>query len=1769
VDAGVLNLKQWLHRRKVSPREFLAIGVQLAEALVGLHGRKIIHRDINPWNVVVDPHGRATLLDVEAATALPGGDARAGVPARLGGELSYVAPEETGRMNRLVDQRADLYSLGAVFYEMLTGSPPFVSGDPVQLVHAHLAREPVPPVQGNPTVPVVLSDMVVKLLAKTPEGRYQSAAALLADLREAQDRLDRQGAIAPFELGLVDVAQELPMPERLYQRESQRAALLAAWEQAAAGASRVVILAGPAGSGKSALAGELREPVVRRHGRLLTAKFDEQRARAPYAPFAEAFHGLVADLLNRPPAETAAWRRRLEHALGQNARVMTDLAPELERLLGTPPPIAAVGAVETESRLHLVFQAFIRALAAPEHPLVLFLDDVQWADTASLRLLEVLATAPDLSPLLLVVALRPEECAADSIAGTTVAALSRPPSGQRIDLPPLTQEAVVQFCCDTLRCDADRARPLATLVLDKTGGNPFFIRRMVRFLYQSGLLTFDGASRTWTWDLAEIEQIDVSENVVDLLLVVLKELPEPVQEVIRISACIGHTVSLGLLASVCGLVNDEAARRLWTAVRAGLLVPLDRSDEPRASFRFAHDRIRQAAYLLFDEPARKRIHVRIGRQLLRDSDDEHVLDERLYTIVDHFDQGLELITEPEQRQRLSQLNLRAARKARGSSAHGPALDYLKCALALLPDDAWVSHHQGTFDLHREAVETAGFVGDLSLSDDLFLRALGRARSAVERADLYTVRTYASIAQDAKEQAFQWGLKGLRELGVELPVGDPQPATARELAAIQSNLNGRTPAQLLELPHMRAEQHLASMKLLSTVSDAVYFHHPELFPFVTARMVNLSLEHGNAVFSALAYAAYAVLLGLTGRDYQVAHAFGRFSLDLAAQFDDPVREMKVMAIFASLVNNWTAPLHTTLPLSQDGQRQALQVGDTYFASAFSVTEMMVRFHQGTTLGQLVAPLRAAISVYRKARFQPGVEEHLVLLGGVHLLQGTSLPEDVMRAAGTGLDDRGFPPDVGEASGKLPEYQVFRLGIACLLRDFGLAIELSNAVAGKLQSLPRFVQHVEYNFYSALARAARASRATGDERAALMAAIAANQEQLAVWAGSNPESYGHKQLIVAAELARLRGDAQAAAELYDRAITAAEREQFTQDEGLASELCGRFYLTQGRKRSAAPYLSAAIDAFARWGAGAKVDALEAEFVDVLVSAGRPPAPGARGPTHDQTGGVALDLLALFRAAEAVSSEVVLPRLLGKLMEVCLATAGAERGVFVIDEDGQLFVRAVGAVAEPISLQRTALAESAQLPGQVVQDVCRTGEALVVGDASAHEQLASDPYVAAHGVRSLLALPILRQAKLMGALYLENNLATRAFTPERVRLLLTLSSQIATSLQNSLLFEKLNQEIGERKRAEAAVRFLADAGAALSESLEYQSTLKQLTQLAVPFLADWCTVHVVEDGVVQWVASAHVDPDKQALLSRQAQMEIGQQLSVADPEGSVLPLWAHGRFLGAMTLGSRAPGRRFEAPAVAVAEELARRAALAIDNARLYREAREAIRLRDEFLSVASHELNTPIASLRLVSQSFERMEGVPSAAELSKLVNIISRQSNRLASLVGDILDVGQIPAGNFTLRREPVELTALVRETVEQARGEIDRTRSRLVLKAGEELVGYWDRARIQKAIGNLLSNAIKFGPGKDIEVVVAGYGHGWARLIVEDHGLGIPPERLPHIFGRFERAVSAMHYGGLGLGLYIVRAVVEAHGGRVDVTSAPGEGAKFTVDLPLAATTAG
>jgi signal transduction histidine kinase len=774
-----------------------------------------------------------------------------------------------------------------------------------------------------------------------------------------------------------------------------------------------------------------------------------------------------------------------------------------------------------------------------------------------------------------------------------------------------------------------------------------------------------------------------------------------------------------------------------------------------------------------------------------------------------------------------------------------------------------------------------------------------------------------------------------------------------------------------------------------------------------------------------------------------------------------------------------------------------------------------------------------------------------------------------------------------------FLIRRLETSFLLGDLTRARALV-AEAGESIAYERaFVLTVEHAFYGALTMAAAWARACPEERASLLRALDEHRRALEGWARNAPENFRHKHLLVEAERARLDGRGEDAAALYDRAIEGAAREGFGQDEALGNELCGRYHRALDRKRVAALYLTSALDGYSRWGARAKVEALREEFPELGA-----PRPGARNDAR------ALDLVTLSRAAEAISSEVVQERLLEKLMEVCLVTGGAERGALLLEEDGRLMLRALGTASEPVSLERVDLEGCAdQLPRAIIERASRADETVVLADASrpGHRGFEDEPYLASHTVRSVLALPLRRQGQKVGVLYLENNLATRVFTPDRVEVLQLLSSQIATSLQVSQLFGGLTHEIEERKRAEASGRFLADASVALAGSLDYRATLNAVARLAVGFLADWCVVDVFEEGTPRRVAAAHVDPEKEKLVHqlRERQDRRGAPMQalemrtsgaavlvpvskdadmkryVNDPESLrlareigvgpalILPMRARDRLLGTMTLVCSPHRRKYDERDLALGEELARRAAMALDNARLYDEARDAIRLRDDFLSIASHELNTPIAALQLSAEGFEQAAPHASTEVLQRMSRLMARQARRLGTLVKELMSVAELQAGRLHVERTTIDFTRVVREITEELAPELSRARCALTLRATASIEGEWDRTRLEQIVTNLLSNAMKYGAGKPITVEVSESPPGTARLVVADQGIGIDPDRLHHVFGRFERAVPVGSYGGLGLGLYVVREIVTALGGHVKVESVAGAGSTFTVELPL------
>lgn len=1777
-DAGSTTLKDL--RLPLDVARFLELATAIAQIFARVHAHGIVHRDVQPSNVVLDATGQPTLVDFDMAVRSP--ETVSSLPVELSDSLPYVAPELTGRVHRAVDHRADLYSLGVVFYELLTGAPPFRGKDPIGVVHAHLAREPISPSLVARGLPEQLSRIVEKLLAKDPAGRYQTALSLANDLREAQRQWSASRSIGKFELGELDFALELPLPARLYGREHELAALSAALGRTSAGSSELVLVTGGAGIGKSALVRQLGAEVLGKNGRFVEGKFDLRRLNVPYASLIEALDGLVTEVL-ADPSERERWRARIVDAVGANGRVLTDLLPRLVTVVGQPAALPPLGPLEAQLRTEGVLRAFLGLFTDDGHPLVVFLDDLQWADAASLETLRALASDPETRRLLLVGALRPASIDAEATAPTLERELRS--SGipfTRIELAPLATEDLQHLLTDTFS-NSDDVRPLAALVHRKTAGNPFFVRHFLRALQKSGLVAFDVERGAWTWDVGRIAEATITDNVVELLSRAIDALPEHARDVLSVAACAGKRIDVQALAEITSMTEEAIERALEDALREGLLV----FDAEERTHRFAHDRVQQAAYARLDDAAKRELHRRMGRRLLREPNDE-----RLFDAVDQLNMGAPLLGSDDEREELAELDARAGKKARATAAYGPALAYFREGIARLPEAAWRTRHALAFSLHRDAVECAIVSGQHDLAAQLAERALERATSPEEKVDIHALLVIRATVRGAWTEALSTGQRALAELGFrELPPADLDAGLAAERRAIDARLAGRSAEALADLPLITNERDVAILRIFAAMQHPAWFSNRAFYTFLTARSVRFVLEHGNAPPSLTVFTDWAMCLAAQGR-FDEAEAFARSALALARRFGDPRQEAHAVFIDAAFVQPWRNAYARVVPHIRQALTLANEEGEVRTAAYARSALVIVAMAAGRELGELLRAIDADMPFLVRTRNGSIQRFHLAYRQAVRALKGMTIARN--RFDDEDFDEASYLASVADEPSTRCIYEICRLRVSFLLRDFVEAGAHAREALRRKEFVGAYVPSVELNYLASLTFAALADGVDRERRDELVASIREHQRVLTRWVHDNPSNFTAKHRLVEAELARLEGAHAEAQDLYDEAIEAAACASALHEEALGHELAGRHAMARGRVRTAEHHLREARRAYVEWGATEKVRMLDEEFA-LLRAAVRPV------PFDEST----VDVAAVVRVVGALSTEVDLRRLLERLLRACIETAGAERAAMIMEEDGTPFVRARGSSTE-IAIERTPLHDATTLPTALIERARADRKPLVIDDVGRDLRLEGSTWAKEAAARSILLLPIQRKSELVAVLYCENTLTTHAFLPARVTVLELLTAQMAAVLQNSLLLEKLRAEVAERARAEQRIRFLADAGAVLAESLDDGATLTRLAELVVPALADWCVIDLLDShGAIRRAGGAHVDPEKTPLLdllrtrhppdwgSPQPAARVlrtGRPLFLDDLDDEhlaefakseehvrivrelgtrsaiVVPLIAHDRTVGAMTFASAKAGR-YERADVTLAWELGRRAAIAVDNARLFREAEDAVRVRDEFLSIAAHELNTPLTSLKLMVQALTRAHDAPPPEKVARGLKLADRQIVRLTRLVDDLLDVSQLQAGRLSLHLEEVDLTEVVRDVVEQLGEAIAASGSTLTIEAPRPVVGTWDRVRLEQVVANLLSNAVKFGGQKPIVVRVQQAGDH-AVLVVTDAGIGIANDRVGHIFERFERAVSSHDYGGLGLGLYIAHVIVSAFGGTIAVESALGKGSTFVVDLPLQRTDA-
>ncbi|ESY94367.1 AAA family ATPase [Mesorhizobium sp. LNHC209A00] len=1747
-----------LARQLCSPLElgrFLRLAIGAAVALGKVHQRGLIHKDIKPAHIMVDcSDGKVRLTGFGIASRLPR-ERQAPEPFEtITGTLAYMAPEQSGRMNRSVDARSDLYSLGVTFYEMLTGALPFTARDSLEWMHCHIALQPPPPNEHVAEVPAQLSAIVLKLLAKTAEARYQTAAGLEADLQRCLRDWISRGHIDLFPLGSRDISNGLPIPETLYGRKAEIDIIVSAFDRVVAnGAVEFVLVSGYSGAGKSSVVNELQKVLIAPRGMFAAGKFDQYKRDIPYATLVQAFQGLVRPLLVMSDAELAVWRDALLAALAPNARLMTDLIPELRAVIGEQPAVPALGPQQAQHRFQLVFRRFISVFATPEHPLALFLDDLQWLDTATLDLLEDVLTRGDLNHLMLIGAYRDNEVDTCHPLRSKLEAIRD--GGGRINelaLAPLGRNHIHQLVADTLDCEPDHASPLAELVFEKTGGNPFFTIQFLSSLFEEGLLLFDHAAARWSWNLKLIHAKGYTDNVVDLMVSKLARLPLKTQRALPQLACLGNAAEGAILGIVLHMSEDQVHSALWPALRQQFIGRLE------GRYRFIHDRVQEAAYSLIPAAQRADVHLRIGRLLLAQIPEEQ-RGQAIFEIVNQLNRGVELMTARDEREELAQYNLRAGLRAKSSVAYASALSYFTTGGNLLADDDWQRRHELWFALKLNQAECEFLTGQLATAEQHLLVLAERAQTAVEQAEVACFQLDVYTFLDQNHRAVEVCVDYLRGVGIECTAEPTDDEVRAEYERIWNTLGDRTIEELIDLPLMNDPASLAVAEVLGKLPSTAAFTAPNLAALAICKAINFTLERGLCHASCLSFVFFGRIAGPRFNDYHAGWRFAQLGYDLVEQRGFSRFGASTIVCFAVFVVAWMRHIRAACDLVRRAFEVADSAGDlTYGAFARTTLHTDLLF-AGEALPVVQREAEQGLEYARKARFPLVIAFITTHLALVRMLRGLTPKFGCFDGANyQELSAENMFAKTSALAVPACDYWIKKLQARYLAGHYTSAIQAAANAQKLLSTSPGIIVVGDYHFYSALAHAAHCDSLPASEREARIDVVRSHQEQLQRWAEIGPENFEHRATLVRAELARLLGNDADAMRGYELAKRSARENAFIHIEALVHELASRFYASRGCEDIAQLYWRKARSCYQQWGADGKVrelDQIHPELRD---------GPIAAGPKSTIDASVEhLDLTTVLRISQAVSGEIMLEKLMHVLLRIAIEHAGAERGLLILTTDGDFKVRAEARISEgAVSVEQGEFLD-ADFPKAVIQYVTRTMAPVILDDASRHDVLSSDDYVRRHRARSILGLPLVKHGKLVALLYLENHLTPHAFTADRVAVLELVASQAANSLENARLYAELIAENRERKRAEDELR---------------RSEAELLDAQQISHTGSWRWTP--ETGVVTWsaelrqiigvsvdapasapgfLALVHEEdrPAFEELLERavRERCRFSYEYRMVLHDGSI----KYGYSIARPEISS-AGQFEFIGVVMDVTERRRNEEALRAAQAELLHMGR--LTTMGELAASFAHEMNQPLAAIVTNGQVGLRWLDLESP--------VLEEVRDALSSMVRDAIRAAEVIQGLRGLARKSgpqptaVDINKVVRDVLAITASELQRHRVSLRTELDvEQLVVVGDGVQLQQILLNLILNALdamKMMPerARELRVFSMRGPSGVALIGVADTGIGLDPDAAQRIFDPFFTTKT----DGLGLGLSICRSIIEAHKGRLWASANEPNGAIFQFTVP-------
>ncbi|MEA5574477.1 AAA family ATPase [Calothrix sp. UHCC 0171] len=1511
-DFGGISLKDYFTHLDTGHvtflQEFLQIAIALCDILDELHRHRVIHKDIKPANILINQDTKQVkLIDFSIASLLPKEAQEIKSPNVLEGTLAYISPEQTGRMNRGIDYRSDFYSLGVTFYELLNRKLPFPSDEPMELVHCHIAKTPEP-IQ-NPAIPQVITDIVMKLMAKNAEDRYQSALGLKHDLAKCLSQLHKLGhelgEITYFEIGKRDTCDRFLIPEKLYGRENEVQELLAAFDRVAGiahnyprdyhhshslsvntnskplnlsqktqlgsqGKAELILVAGFSGIGKTAIVNEVHKPIVQQRGYFIKGKFDQFNRNIPLDALVQAFRDLIGQLLCESDAQLQSWKLQILEALGENAQVIIDVIPELAQIIGEQSPAPELSGTAAQNRFNLLFQKFIQVFTQPEHPLVMFLDDLQWADSASLNLLQLLMAESGTGYLLMIGAYRDNEVFAAHPFILTLDAIAK--TGTKINtitLKPLSESSLNQLVADTLKSAITLAQPLTKLVYQKTQGNPFFATQFIKALYQEQLITFDPQARHWQCDIARVREAALTDDVVEFMALQLQKLPKATQNVLKLAACIGNQFDLKTLAIVAEESTIEMATALWSALQEGLI--LSKSEIYKfyigevveniqvnteiADYKFLHDRVQQAAYSLIPEAEKPATHLKIG-QLLFNESRTCTNNATIFEIVNQLNLGRQLIRELPAIWQLAELNVTAGRQAKQSTAYSSAVNYFQTAIQLLAASVWERDYPLALSLYTDIIEATYLNGDFETMERLLSELQKQAKTNLDLIKAQEIQIEALVAQGKLLESLNLGLGILAQFGIKFPqtptledyttaLERARQAIGDRVAALQKH---RTTAELIDLPLATDEQAIAVMRVLVKLAAPAFLAAPPLYPLLPYCGVELSARVGVSGASAYLFACYGLLHCAMLDDYKAGYEFGQLALALCNKLGDQEFQARAFFMNGLFITHWTGHLRDSLPQLQSGYTTGLDTGDSAYTGYSAYSYCCYAYFLGQPLPNLLPEMERYQQALQKLNQGAILNYHNIYYQIVLNLLGES--NSICTLAGDIYNEAEMLPLHQSANDYVALVILFinKLILNFWFGNWEIALEASNMAEKYLGGAAAVASIPLYYFYDSLTRLTYAHKLAPADSSEYNLRIEQNLEKLTTWAKYAPMNHQHKLDLVKAEQHRFLQQNSAAIELYDKAIVGAKENGYLQEEALANELAAKFYLDWGKEKVAAGYMQEAYYCYTRWGAKAKVAHLEENYPQLLAAILQVPtlpfnyegtiaSTVMRSVTNVSSSHNSwLDFPVVMKAAQAISQEIELEKLLATLMQTTISAAGAEIGRLILrqdkhqdkHQDKEWFVVAQANTQQTQRLE-ISLGEFEEIPQSLIYTVARSQETAVFENLSAVVQFASDRYISSQQPKSVLCTPISQKGKVIGILYLENNLTVGAFTSDRLQVIQLLTTQAAISLENAQLYCQLEEysHTLEQKVSERTQELTQKATQLESTLQELQRTQTQLIQ------------------------------------------------------------------------------------------------------------------------------------------------------------------------------------------------------------------------------------------------------------------------------------------------------------------------------------------------------